>query len=95
MKLVLVIVEKALPNEKKLNTYILIKKHNLLSKKTQQKHAYQINKHVKHKISLSVTMHCCLKNHFLFNLLLQLKQQVFYKYEENFEDPLYSKTKAT
>ena len=35
MKLVLVIVEKALPNEKKLNTYILIEKHNLLSKKTQ------------------------------------------------------------
>ena len=33
MKLVLVIVEKALPNENKLNTHILIKKHNLLSKK--------------------------------------------------------------
>ena len=30
MKLVLVIVEKALPNENKLNRYILIKKHNLV-----------------------------------------------------------------
>ena len=30
MKLVLVIVEKALPNENKLSTYILIKKHNLV-----------------------------------------------------------------
>ena len=33
MKLVLVIVEKASPTEKKLNTYILNKKHNLISKK--------------------------------------------------------------
>ena len=33
MKLVLLIVEKALPNENKLNTYILFKNHNLLSKK--------------------------------------------------------------
>ena len=32
MKLVLIIVEKALPNENKLNTYILSKKHNLLVK---------------------------------------------------------------
>ena len=33
MKLALAIVEKTLPNEKKLDTYILIKKYNLLSKK--------------------------------------------------------------
>ena len=32
IKLVLVTAEKALPNENKLNTYILIKKHNWLGK---------------------------------------------------------------
>ena len=33
MELVLLIVEKALPNENELNTYMLNKKYNLINKK--------------------------------------------------------------
>ena len=37
IKLVLVVLEKVVPNENKLDTYILIKKYNLYRKKVNSK----------------------------------------------------------
>ena len=53
--LFLIIVQNTPLNKKQLNRHILFKK---IWHKAQW-HAYQNDKHIKHKINLHISMHCC------------------------------------